>query len=188
MSGFIKLRKGDIFLARLYSACEGLLSGVRPCIIVSNHIHCDSNNPLINIIPITTRQKVDKPVYVLIPKRCGLDCDSVALVDQPQTISKSALINKIGQCDYDTILKLDKASCIQQSINRPFNINHALKLVESIKEIEKFATKYNIKLDEDDMRLKSTLIAELKSYCDQYNINYYKLFETVENKRLAQNT
>lgn len=107
------VKRGDVFYANLvgYGCVQG---GLRPVVIISN----DTNNKfsnIVQIVPLTSQlKKCDLPVHVYISEIKGvLTKDSLALVEQIQTIDKSSLESKKGSLPTNIIDKICAAIRIQ---------------------------------------------------------------------------
>lgn len=116
------VRRGEIYIINLGKGDGSRQSGIRPCIIVSN----DKNNkfsPTVNVIPITSNnKKTHLPIHVIIPASCGLNADSIALIEQEVTIDKSWVMTKIGECNEYVMQNINKAIKIQKDIYSPICI------------------------------------------------------------------
>ena len=106
---------GDVFFASLCKE-DHVQGGIRPVVIAQNDIG-NRHSPTIGIIPMSS--KTDKashlPVHVMIPANedNGLNRDSVALIEQVQTIPVSKLIGRIGFLRHTDIANIRKAWDIQ---------------------------------------------------------------------------
>lgn len=106
---------GEIFYANL--KVDGhVQGGIRPVIIIQNNIG-NKYSPTVTIIPLSS--KIDKmrdlPIHVAVDKTdaIGLDKDSIALVEQLQTINKIALREKIAKVSDDCLRRIRIAHEIQ---------------------------------------------------------------------------
>lgn len=83
------LRKGDIvFVCNNSDVVEGVQNGSRPYIVVSND-KFNMYSPVVNCVPLTTKQKKYSPVHLFIHKEIGIPHNSYALCEQIFTISKN---------------------------------------------------------------------------------------------------
>lgn len=170
-----RMRKGDVFMAKLPQTHQYMLHGEHPVIIMSNYKICDYSST-IQIIPITSRDRRPLDTHIKISKGiANLDQDCTALAEQIQTIDKSLLLYKMGQLPVHIITEIDRAVNIQLNSNRVFNISFALKIVDNIIRLDNLTKKYGIEPDEDDKRLKKTLLNDLREYSYQWNIDYSRL-------------
>ena len=91
-----KIRRGDIYYAYLNPVVGSEQGSCRPVLVVQNDIG-NEHSPTVVIAPLTRNlRKNPLPTHVVIPKSCGLDRDSLVLVEQIRTIDRSRLSNYIG--------------------------------------------------------------------------------------------
>lgn len=106
------IKRGEIYWAQLEERSGSIQSGVRPVVIFQNEAG-NKFSPTVIITPLTSsRSKKKLPTHVTIPKKCGVPCDSIALMEQITTINKSQLGDKIGECDELTMKRLNIAYLI----------------------------------------------------------------------------
>lgn len=94
-------KRGDIYYANLQYQGTHQQTGRRPVIVIQNDIG-NRFSPTTIVIPLTSkRKKRYQPTHVLIEanETNGLSMDSIALLEQIQTISKDWLDSKIGTVD-----------------------------------------------------------------------------------------
>lgn len=89
----------------------------RPCLVVSNNIS-NRFSATVDVIPFTSRDKVELPVHVLIRKseQNGLKKDSVLLVEQKRTVDKRYLDGKIGRLEDEYNQEIAMAMLVQTPI------------------------------------------------------------------------
>lgn len=93
------IKRGEVYWAQLEERSGSIQSGVRPVVIFQNEAG-NKFSPTVIVVPLTSKQSKKKlPTHVTIPKKCGVPCDSIALMEQITTINKSQLGDKIGECD-----------------------------------------------------------------------------------------
>ncbi len=104
---------GDIYIADLGEYDGHKQGGVRPIIITSNNVY-NLSSPTLNYIALTSQKKTS-PVHVYLKKNeiNGLNCDSVAIVEQEGTINKYSLRDRIGRLDEAELTMIAKAYVIQ---------------------------------------------------------------------------
>ena len=102
------IRKGNIFNVMLGTERNGSIqhggvSGVRPCIVMSNKIACNVS-PVLIVVPITSRHSKrvkSMPTHLeidnILPKK------SVALFEQILTVNRFQLIEKIANLTTDLL-------------------------------------------------------------------------------------
>ena len=169
------IKRGDIWVAK-FSGTGSEQSGTRPAIVISN----EQNNrfsPTVNVIPLTTQVKNEIPVHVRLGAECGLYQNSIALVEQEVTLDKSKLNHKIGFCNDDVMRKIKRAILVQKGYIRPFADKKYLdRLTGRINDIDLFINKCRMlgKNYEEDLMEKSFVIADIITYCREYNIDFNK--------------
>ena len=114
------IKRGDIYYANLNPVTGSEQGSYRPVLVVQNNTG-NSNSPTIVIVPITGNlQKTLLPTHVMIPgSSCGMDKDSLVLVEQIRTIDRSRLANYIGSIKHDIQFQIDKALAICVGLERP---------------------------------------------------------------------
>lgn len=104
----MQIQRGDIFYASLHGSEGSVQGGMRPVIILQND-QGNLHSPTTVVAPLTShRKKRSLPVHVLLraDRINGLRCDSMALLEQVQTIDKSSLGTKLGRvCDMSAVDK-----------------------------------------------------------------------------------
>lgn len=94
------VKRGDVFYADLNRGTAGgsVQSGLRPVVIVQNDIG-NAHSPTTIVVPLTSKKKkkyLPTHVWVEANQENGLRCDSVALLEQFQTIDKNDLMDRLG--------------------------------------------------------------------------------------------
>lgn len=94
------VKRGDVFYADLNKGTTGgsVQSGLRPVLIVQNDVG-NAHSPTTIVVPLTSKKKkkyLPTHVCVQADQENGLRCDSVALLEQFQTIDKSNLMDRLG--------------------------------------------------------------------------------------------
>jgi mRNA interferase MazF len=183
----LEVNRGDIFLVNLGSTYEKktcIQTGIRPSLVVSNEA-CNKYSPTITIIPISSRlSKTSLPTHVILDQSSGLLKESIALVEQIQTIDKTNLINFLGHCTTDAMQKIEAAIKIQSGlIEVTIDYEYINLLIKKINDKERFIDKYSyIDEIEEIINDKDMYIAELKKYCREHNINYTSLLSRIGGK------
>lgn len=110
------VNKGDVYLADLGDGAGSEISGIRPVIIVSNHIN-NRYSPTVNIIPITSQiTKAKLPTHVELGLLINPNRESVALAEQIKTISKQRLLQLITSLNRSIVKEIDNSICIQMGL------------------------------------------------------------------------
>lgn len=108
-----EVKRGQLWYCDLGVGLSSEQSGDRPCVIVQN----DKGNqfsPNTIICPITSKDKVFLPTHVIIN---STKKQSVIMTDQIRTISKTRLIDCIGELSESEMAQLNKALIISLEIN-----------------------------------------------------------------------
>ena len=112
-----KIRRGDIFYAKLSPVVGSEQGGLRPVVVVQNDVG-NQYSPTLVVAAITSKiSKPQLPTHVAIEKKSakvstGLVKDSVALLEQLRTIDKQRLQKKIGYLTPKEISALNQALAI----------------------------------------------------------------------------
>ncbi len=105
----------SIYRACLDPVCDSEQAGIRPVLVISSDGY-NKNMPVITVIPVTTRKK-NRKIYsnevLLVKGTGGLSNDSIALVHQIRTISKTRLDKLYGELKEKNIKKEIQAALIK---------------------------------------------------------------------------
>lgn len=104
----MEIRRGQIWYADLGEGVGSEQGGIRPVIILQNNAG-NKYAPTVIIAPITSKMKAKLPTHVTIDMESGLSEVSVALLEQIRTIDKQRLLNFVGDCTRENMLKVNKA-------------------------------------------------------------------------------
>ena len=109
----MNVHRGDIYYADLSPVVGSEQGGIRPVLIVQNDIG-NKYSPTVIVCAVTSKlTKAKLPTHVEFSQgECGLNKDSVALMEQLRTLDKRRLKSKIGQIDKDKSKQIDKALLI----------------------------------------------------------------------------
>lgn len=111
-----EVKRGEIYFANLNGGEGSVQTGCRPVIIVQNNVG-NAHSPTTIVVPLTSKHKKRYlPTHVIIRANdvTGLRCDSVALMEQIRTMSKSDLQNRVGHVD--DMAPVDKALSISMGL------------------------------------------------------------------------
>lgn len=144
--------RGEIYWVDFGDGKGSVQGGIRPIVAISND-RGNKSSTTINVAPITSRSKAKIPSHVEI-KGCGLEKESIILVEQTRTVNKSDLKGFIGYCDVDTLNQLNKAINIQFDTKEQnkFSMDDFLKY---------FISKHKLK---DPDRLSNVLLKEYNTF------------------------
>ena len=104
------IKRGDIYYAYLSPVVGSEQGGVRPVLIVQNDVG-NKYSPTVIVAAITSRSnKAKLPTHIEIDaKECGLNKDSVVLLEQMRTLDKSRLKEKAGDLPLIYMKEIDDA-------------------------------------------------------------------------------
>ena len=109
----MSIKRGEIYYADLSPVVGSEQGGVRPVLIVQNDVG-NRYSPTVIAAAITSQQsKTNLPTHIPIGGRdCGLQKDSVVLLEQIRTIDKQRLKEKMGTIDENSMNRVDNAISI----------------------------------------------------------------------------
>ncbi|MCR4646743.1 MAG: type II toxin-antitoxin system PemK/MazF family toxin [Oscillospiraceae bacterium] len=109
----MSVKRGDIYYADLSPVVGSEQGGIRPVLIVQNDVG-NRHSPTVIAAAITSRlDKAKLPTHIsLDAATCGLQKDSIVLLEQIRTIDKRRLKDKMGSIDRDSMTKVDNALSI----------------------------------------------------------------------------
>ena len=109
----MNIKRGDIYYADLSPVVGSEQGGIRPVLIIQNDVG-NRYSPTVIAAAITSRQSKSKlPTHIPIEAGgCGLQKDSVVLLEQVRTIDKRRLKEKMGSVDDDAMSAVDNAISI----------------------------------------------------------------------------
>lgn len=109
----MSIKRGDIYYADLSPVIGSEQGGVRPVLIVQNDVG-NKYSPTVIAAAITSQQsKTKMPTHIPIcGQGCGLQKDSVVLLEQIRTLDKQRLKEKMGSIDENSMSRVDNAISI----------------------------------------------------------------------------
>lgn len=109
----MEVTRGEIYYADLSPVVGSEQGGVRPVIIVQNNTG-NKYSPTVIVAAITSQiGKSRLPTHINLPaNRCGLEKDSVILMEQVRTLDKSRLRDKAGKLDSKLMHEVDVALAV----------------------------------------------------------------------------
>lgn len=184
----INIVRGGIYYANVDGNIGSEQGGIRPVVVIQNQVG-NVHSPTTIVAMLTSQQsKAKLPTHVEI-KGCGLEKDSVVLLEQVRTLDKIRIISFVGNVDELTMKKIDKARDISMG---------ELKRKQPIDYLSKWAKKEimtaleNVYLYEDALRnarqdnisFRTVCLKEIEMYmndfkylCDKNKINYKELYK-----------
>jgi len=112
------IKRGEIYYADLSPVIGSEQGGVRPVLIVQNDVG-NKFSPTVIAAAITSRgDKADLPTHIKVTADgCGLQKDSIILLEQIRTIDKKRLKEKMGSLDNPSMNMVDKALSVSFGLN-----------------------------------------------------------------------
>lgn len=104
------IKRGEIYYADLSPVVGSEQGGIRPVLIVQNNVG-NKYSPTVIAAAITSQHAKSKlPTHIELPaKDCGLQKNSMVLLEQIRTIDKKRLKEKMGMLDNGEMNKVDSA-------------------------------------------------------------------------------
>ena len=106
----MKVKRGDIYFADLSPVVGSEQGGIRPVLIIQNDVG-NRYSPTVIATAITSRtDKTKLPTHIPIEAQdCGLQKDSVVLLEQIRTLDKRRLREKTGAVDFKAMKEINRA-------------------------------------------------------------------------------
>lgn len=106
----VRIRRGEIYYADLSPVVGSEQGGIRPVLIVQNDVG-NKYSPTVIAAAITSQQEKTKlPTHIeLTAENCGLQKNSIVLLEQIRTIDKKRLKEKMGMLDDGAMNRIDNA-------------------------------------------------------------------------------
>lgn len=104
------VRRGDIYYADLSPVVGSEQGGLRPVLIVQNDVG-NKHSPTVIAAAITSKKyKTQLPTHIKVNANdCGLQKDSIVLLEQIRTLDKSRLKDRMGTLDSPEMKKINAA-------------------------------------------------------------------------------
>ena len=114
----MSVKRGEIYYADLSPVVGSEQGGVRPVLIVQNDVG-NRHSPTVIAAAITSRlDKAKLPTHIsLDATTCGLQRDSIVLLEQVRTIDKRRLKDTMGSLDEASMSRVDNALSISFGLN-----------------------------------------------------------------------
>lgn len=109
----MSVKRGEIYYADLSPVVGSEQGGIRPVLIVQNDVG-NRHSPTVIAAAITSRlDKAKLPTHIsLEAASCGLQKDSIVLLEQIRTIDKKRLKDRMGSLDPNAMNRVDNALSI----------------------------------------------------------------------------
>ncbi len=109
----MNVKRGEVFYADLSPVVGSEQGGVRPVLIVQNDVG-NRYSPTVIAAAITSRStKTQLPTHIKLGAcSCGLQKDSIVLLEQVRTLDKTRLREKMGELDDNSMQRVNEALSI----------------------------------------------------------------------------
>lgn len=194
MNKMNEVKRGEIWLVNLNEegGKSSLQHGRRPFLIVANEEGCIKYSPILTGVALTSNlekaMQKKMPTHVFIDKKFGLVTDSIAICEQPRSISRNQLNFKFGEIDNETMILIEKALMIQFGIkynnvnknqiiktNVNIDMDRAKNLLISINQLDKLSKK-----SKEPIMAMNILITEFIEYCKKCNKNHKEIANKIK--------
>ncbi len=105
----VSLQRGDIVLVNLDPVIGSEQGKTRPAVIIQNNTGNKFANTTIVAPLTTTLPKKEYPTDVFIPRKRGVENDSVALLSQIRTVDKQRITKVLGTVDLAAMTQIGDA-------------------------------------------------------------------------------
>ena len=104
------IKRGEIYYADLSPVIGSEQGGMRPVLIVQNDVG-NKYSPTVIAAAITSQKyKTQLPTHISVnADNCGLQKDSIVLLEQVRTLDKKRLKEKMGNLPENEMFKINKA-------------------------------------------------------------------------------
>lgn len=107
------IKRGEIYCADLSPVVGSEQGGMRPVLIIQNNVGNECSPTLIIAAITSKHQKAQLPTHVCLDDlSCGLEKNSIALLEQIRTIDNSRLKAYIGRLNRTQLRTVDRALLI----------------------------------------------------------------------------
>lgn len=112
------IRRGDIYYADLSPVIGSEQGGIRPVLIVQNDVG-NRFSPTVIAAAITSQtEKTRLPTHIRLSSvQCGLQRDSIVLLEQIRTLDKRRLRECMGRLDGAVMDRVDEAISVSFGLN-----------------------------------------------------------------------
>ena len=115
----MSIRRGEIYYADLSPVVGSEQGGIRPVLIVQNDVG-NKYSPTVIAAAITSQHEKSKlPTHIeLEAEDCGLQKNSIVLLEQIRTIDKRRLKERMGKLDDRSMNQIDSALTVSFGLNQ----------------------------------------------------------------------
>ena len=111
------VKRGDIYYADLSPVVGSEQGGIRPVLIVQNDVG-NKFSPTVIAAAITSQKyKTNLPTHIKVnADGCGLQKDSIVLLEQVRTLDKKRLKERMGALDFTDMNRVNRALSLSLGI------------------------------------------------------------------------
>ena len=117
----MSIKRGEIYYADLSPVVGSEQGGIRPVLIVQNDVG-NKFSPTVIAAAITSQKtKTPLPTHISVnADNCGLQKDSVVLLEQVRTLDKKRLKEKIGNLETSDMTRINHALSISIGLGNAY--------------------------------------------------------------------
>jgi len=117
----MNIRRGEVYYADLSPVVGSEQGGVRPVLIVQNDVG-NKFSPTVIAAAITSRKtKNPLPTHISVnADNCGLQKDSIVLLEQVRTLDKKRLRERIGVLENTDMVRINRALSISVGLGNAY--------------------------------------------------------------------
>lgn len=114
------VKRGDIYYADLSPVVGSEQGGIRPVLIVQNDVGNKFSPTVIAAAITSQRDKNNLPTHIQVSaSNCGLDKDSIVLLEQVRTLDKKRLKERMGNLDDRDMARINQALSVSFGLTIP---------------------------------------------------------------------
>lgn len=112
------VKRGDIYYADLSPVVGSEQGGIRPVLIVQNDVGNKFSPTVIAAAITSQRDKNNLPTHIQVAASgCGLDKDSIVLLEQVRTLDKKRLKERMGNLGEQDMARINRALSVSFGLN-----------------------------------------------------------------------
>ena len=109
----MEIKRGQIWYCDLSGAKGSEQGGMRPVLVIQNNVG-NKHSPTVSVAPITSKKtKAKIPTHIWLSVTCGLEVNSMVMVEQTRTLDKARFIRYVGEIQQGEQNLVGKAIKIQ---------------------------------------------------------------------------
>lgn len=117
----MQIKRGEIYYADLSPVVGSEQGGIRPVLVVQNDVG-NKFSPTVIAVAITSKlDKAKLPTHIEVGVDCGLETNSVILMEQIRTLDKRRLKQRIGVLSESKMKKVNDALLISLGFYQNLN-------------------------------------------------------------------